>query len=50
MPIHEHYNYYQFGTTGKKYFFSNAKSKIIAYEKCLLQARAIILRKYSSVP
>lgn len=53
MPIHKGYDrnkkkfYYQFGETGKKYYFSqNEKSRDIAYSKALRQARAIEFSKH----
>jgi hypothetical protein len=51
MPIKVHYSngkaYYQFGSTGKKYYYipHNAKSRAIAKSKCHKQARAIEYRK-----
>jgi hypothetical protein len=51
MPIREGVSnnkpYFQYGTTGKKYFYipTSKKSKIIAYSKALRQTKAIHSRK-----
>jgi|HubBroStandDraft_1064217.scaffolds.fasta_scaffold21160_4 hypothetical protein len=43
MPLHTYSNYFQFGTTGHKYYFdpSNARSRILAHNAALAQVRAI---------
>jgi hypothetical protein len=37
------YKYYQYGSTGKKYYYvvGNKKSRELAYSKCLAQVKAI---------
>ena len=54
MPIHEGYdrktkrNFFQYGTTGKKYYYNHLseKSRADAYFRSLMQTRAIHSRKY----
>lgn len=48
MPIHENKKekYFQYGTKGKKYYYTNLVSKLFAYLQCLQQAKAIHASKY----
>jgi len=49
MPIKEGIDnigrYFQYGSKGKKYYFTDEKSKIIAYNLVLKQAKAIHANK-----
>lgn len=53
MPIFDRYdgyrNYFQYGNTGKKYYykFGDHKSRANAYFKALQQTKAIHSRKYN---
>ena len=43
MPVHRGKNYYQYGKSGKKYYYvaNNTKSKLNAKKKAYKQERAI---------
>jgi hypothetical protein len=45
MPIIRGTNYYQWGKSGKKYYYipGNKKSRLIALHKAQIQARSIML-------
>lgn len=53
MPINIGYDklgsYYQFGKTGKKYYYNpkSSRSKIMAYNKALKQSKAIEWSKHN---
>jgi hypothetical protein len=48
MPLHHNTieKYYQFGTTGKKYYYHDAYTKSKAHSMALAQARAIEANKH----
>jgi len=51
MPIRESSDrlgdFFQYGHSGKKYYYRTPRERFIAYQKCLQQTRAIARSKYS---
>lgn len=50
MPIKQSFDkrgkYYQFGDSGKKYYFNTERGRKMAYEKAQIHGQAIAISKY----